>query len=37
METMQAPRDLPVEDLNEMEERRIHRLDEAHINEMDVL
>lgn len=34
---MQAPRDLPVEDLNEMEERRIHRLDEAHINEMDVL
>lgn len=34
---MQAPRDLPVEDTAEMEERRIQRLNDAHINEMDVL
>lgn len=37
MDTMQAPRDLPVEDTTEMEERRIQRLNDAHINEMDVL
>ena len=37
METMQEPRDLPVEDIHEMEERRIQRLNDANINEMDVL
>ena len=37
MDTMQEPRDLPVEDTNEMEQRRIERLNEANINEMDVL
>jgi Phage P22-like portal protein len=37
MDTMQAPRDLPVEDTTEMEERRIQRLNDADINEMDVL
>jgi len=37
MDTMQEPRDLPMEDIEEIEKRRIARLDEASINEMDVL
>lgn len=37
MDTMQSPRDLPAEEINEMEQRRISRMDDAGINEMDVL
>jgi hypothetical protein len=37
MDTMQSPRDLTTDDINEMEDRRIQRLNEANINEMDVL
>lgn len=37
MDTMQAPRDLDIEDINSMEERRVDRLNNASIDEMYVL
>jgi len=37
MDTMQAPRDLAVEDINSMEERRIERLNDASVDETYVL
>lgn len=37
MDTMQEPRNLPVDEVNKMEDQRIKRLNDAGINEMDVL
>lgn len=37
MDTVQEPRDLAVEEVNKMEQQRVDRLNEAGINEMDVL
>lgn len=37
MDTMQSPRDLTTDDINAMEDRRIESLNDAGINEMDVL
>lgn len=37
MDTMQSPRELTTDDINEMEDRRIKSLDDANVNEMDVL